>query len=136
MIKQIFSVKHYWEVVVFYDLDYHLFNIVATEMRNIGADKNDMAEIYNKMRYGKAKAVTYSNTLEHASIVVFNKHKSKKDYINSIVHEAEHVKQAMLQAYKVEDMGESPAYTIGYLIGKMYEVFGSIVCSCNNMETY
>ncbi len=38
---------------------------------------------------------------------------SRIDYINSIVHEAEHIKQAMLKAYRVEDKGEPPAYTIG-----------------------
>ena len=45
------------------------------------------------------------------------------DYIDSVVHEAEHVKQAMLKAYHVEDIGEPPAYTIGYLVGRMWEAF-------------
>jgi hypothetical protein len=29
----------------------------------------------------------------------------------------------MLRAYDVEDRGEAPAYTIGYLVKKMWEVF-------------
>ena len=48
-----------------------------------------------------------------------NEHKTIEDYINSIVHEAEHVKQAMLKAYKVDDSGEPPAYTIGFIVMKM-----------------
>lgn len=28
----------------------------------------------------------------------------------------------MLEAYHVEDEGEAPAYTIGYLVGKMWEL--------------
>ena len=67
----------------------------------------------------KAKAVTVSNIHKHISIVLFNKHDDTLDYVNSIVHEAEHIKQAMLKAYNVKDYGEPPAYTIGYLAMKM-----------------
>ena len=31
------------------------------------------------------------------------------------------------RAYDVEDIGEAPAYTIGYLVGKMYEVFRTFI---------
>ena len=55
---------------------------------------------------------------------------SKEDYLNSIIHEAEHIKQAMLKAYDVDDIGEPPAYTIGYLVMKMYEVFKIFICDC------
>jgi hypothetical protein len=54
----------------------------------------------------------------------------KSDYISSIVHEAEHVKQAILDTYDIEDKGEAPAYTIGYLVMQMYEVFRILVCPC------
>lgn len=67
----------------------------------------------------KAKAVTISSIDFKTSIVLFNNHKSYLDYINSIVHEAEHIKQAMLDAYNVEDFGEAPAYTIGYIASQM-----------------
>jgi hypothetical protein len=33
----------------------------------------------------------------------------------------------MLYAYEVEDAGEPPAYTIGYLVMRMYGVFKNIV---------
>lgn len=51
---------------------------------------------------------------------------AKADYINSLVHEAEHVKQTMLKEYDVEDEGENPAYTIGYLVKRMWEVYSRI----------
>ena len=75
-----------------------------------------------------AKAITCSSSKYHVSIVLFNSHISKADYINSIVHEAEHIKQAILNAYDVEDKGEDPAYTIGYVVMKMYEVFRMFIC--------
>ena len=64
----------------------------------------------------------------HTSIVILKKHSSVEDYINSIIHEAEHVKQAMLSTYMIEDKGEPPAYTIGYLVMRMWRVFRQFLC--------
>lgn len=123
MIRQEFNVEDYWKVVVFYDIDYSLFNVVEEDLRAIGISDRELRKLRRELEYGIAKAVTCSNIRRHISIVLFNKHSSRRDYINSIVHEAEHVKQAMLEAYQVADEGEPPAYTIGYLVGKMWKVF-------------
>lgn len=123
MIVQSFDVESYWKVVVCYNVDYSLFDVIYDELRHYGASDEQIDRIYRHMRYGSAKAVTYSNIGRHACVVLFNRHSSRGDYINSLVHEAEHIKQAMLEAYDVEDAGEPPAYTIGYLVMRMWEVF-------------
>ena len=128
MIQQIFSIKDYWEVMVFYNVNYNLFYIIADLLSEIGASNNLIEGIYSNMKSGKTKAATYSNSNKHVSIVLFNKHTTKEDYLNSIVHEAEHIKQAMLGTYEVEDEGEAPAYTIGYLVSQMWRVFKEMAC--------
>ena len=40
-----------------------------------------------------------------------------------IVREVFHLKEAMLEAYDVENKGEPPAYTIGYLVMRMWKGF-------------
>jgi len=65
--------------------------------------------------------------------VIFGRHGDVYNYINSIVHEAEHVKQAMLKAYDVEDRGEPPAYTIGYLVMRMMK---GVEMGCYDITTY
>ena len=47
--------------------------------------------------------------------MLFNKHKSNIDFINSIIHESEHIKQSILAVYNIDDIGEPPAYTVGYI---------------------
>ena len=123
MIKQIFYAEHYWEVIVYWNVDYDLFSDIAYELLLIGLKEAAIEEMKKIMEDGRAKAVTCSSIDDHVSIVLFNHHSSKADYVNSIVHEAEHIKQAMLKAYDVEDKGEPPAYTVGYLASRMYEVF-------------
>jgi CRISPR/Cas system type I-B associated protein Csh2 (Cas7 group RAMP superfamily) len=127
MIKQTFGVDGYWKVVIFWNLDYHFFDDVELELRMIGFPNVAIEEVKETMLSGEAKAVTCSITHQHTSIVLFNNHTSKADYISSIVHEAEHIKQAILRAYDIEDKGEAPAYTIGYIVKKMYEVFKIII---------
>ena len=130
MIKQVFDVDKYWKVIVFYSLDYNFFDNVALELIRINYSEAAIEEVYDNLRFKGAKAVTCSSPHQHTSIILFNYHKSKLDYINSIVHEAEHVKQAMLFAYEVEDKGEPPAYTIGYIVERMWEVVGKKLLDC------
>ena len=121
MIKQIINIDNYWEVIVYYDIDYNFFNDIVKELNYLNAPVEEIDKIYYTMKY-KAKAFTYSNLKYRVSIVGFNKHFDKYDYINSIIHEAEHVKQHILRSYKVLDEGEPPAYTVGYVATKMLQL--------------
>ncbi len=123
MIKQVFNIEHYWKVIVYYDIDYNLFDDIYDELYNADISTKQIYRVYRNMLSNKAKAVTVSNINKNISIVLFNKHKNNKDYINSIVHEAEHIKQHILHKYHVKDSGEEPAYTIGYIAMNMFDVF-------------
>lgn len=127
MIRYQFDVENYWKVIVFFNMDYNFFSIVSEELINAGFNIQTIKAMYESMYSHKAKAVTCSNPDRHISIVIFNEHKRVDDYINSIVHEAEHIKQAMLRAYNIKDAGENPAYTIGYLVMMMYRGFREFV---------
>lgn len=130
MVEQKFNIETYWKVIVFYDVNYDLFYLIESKLLDVGITEDALDELYWMMFTGRAKAVTFSNISSHTSIILFNTHKSKRDYLDSIVHEAEHVKQAMLYAYEVEDSGEPPAYTIGHLIYNMYPAFYPLLCNC------
>ena len=128
MIRQQFYVENYWKVIVYYLSDYNFSDIIINDFHDIFALDEDIKEIFSYLSSGKAKAVTYSNYELHVSIVVLGVHRYKEDFVNSIVHEAEHVKQAMLKVYKIEDKDEPPAYTVGYLVMMMYRVFKTLLC--------
>ena len=127
MIRQVIKVEDKWKVIVYYNINYNLFNYVLDDVSLIIDDKYLIKRVYNTMKSRRAKGVTISNPNYPISVVLFNTHKNKSDYINTIVHEAEHVKQAMLKYYDVDDEGEAPAYTIGFLVMKMLQVAKKIV---------
>lgn len=119
MIRQSLNVNDKWKVVIYYNVDYNLFNIIREELRGINIKEQTINRVYYTMSSNEAKAVTISNLRRRVSVILFNKHSDKYDYINSIVHESEHVKQAMFKFYNIKHSGENPAYTMGYLVSKM-----------------
>lgn len=124
MIRQVFCVEHYWKVIIYYNVDGDFLFPIFKELEGIGYSPNEIRKVIRQLIRGKVKGVTCSNGVMHISIVLFAMHDDIYDYINSLVHEAEHIKQAMLRAYYIRDEGEPPAYTVGYLVQRMWEVFG------------
>lgn len=123
MIKYVFNIEDYWKVIVYYNIDYNLFNNIYKDLKSIDINDKYINRIYNRMSKYKTKAITISNVNKYISVVLFNTHKTYYDYINSIIHEAEHIKQNMLYKYNVDDIGEPPAYTVGYVAMKMIMIF-------------
>jgi hypothetical protein len=119
MIRNTININGYWKVIVYYNVNYNFFNVIYKDLKDINCSKSTIDKIYHNMFYNNAKGVTISNTYLYTSIVLLNKHKDYYDYINSIVHEAEHIKQSILKTYNIKDEGEPPAYTIGYIAKKM-----------------
>ena len=130
MIKQVFDIDGYWKVVVYYNVDYNLYDYIAEDLRSITTPVEKMYDIKRSM-LTIAKAVTITSFRHRTSIVLFNKHKTIKDYIESIVHESYHITQALLEYYNISNKGEPPAYTIGYIIRRMYDYFCTIIGTCN-----
>lgn len=120
MIKQVINIDNKWKVIVYHDINYDFFDEI---LQDVTSPVEEVDKLYHNLITNKVKAFTVSNFNTRTSIVGFNKHTSKLDYINSIVHEAEHVKQHILSYYDVKDAGEPPAYTIGYIVMRMMEVF-------------
>lgn len=121
MIKKIFNIDNKWKVIVYYNIDYNLFNYIADDIYYLEKDNKLINRVYKMMKSGKAKAVTISSPLKKCSAVAFNPTNSKYDLINSIAHEAVHVMEAMLNYYDVDITGEPPAYTLGHLVQIMMQ---------------
>lgn len=121
MIKRIININNYWKVIVYYNIDYNFFDYVENDLLYYGTPVESIKRIYHNMRT-TAKAFTCSNSYYRISIVGFNIHSDKYDYINSIIHEAEHIKQAILKYYNIKDEGENAAYTVAYIAMKMLQI--------------
>ena len=100
MIRQDIHIEDYWDIIVVYDV-------------YLGEDNSGF---------------TYTNFKEKLSIVAIGKANSKKQFLNTIVHEAKHVQSHICMYYDVPEDGEDAAYLIGYIVMKMFECFKQIIC--------
>jgi len=99
MIKQTIDIAGYWKVIVAYD--------VYLGETNAGFTHTD----FNKK----------------LSIVCIGNADSKKQFLNTIVHEAKHVQSHICRYYNVPEDGEDAAYLIGYLAMQMYNCFRHLI---------
>ena len=98
-IRQDIDIDGYWRIIVCYD--------VNLEQEDSG--------------------FTYTNFNNKLSIVGIGKTTSKKEFINTIVHEAKHVQSHICHYYNVKEDGEDAAYLIGYIVMKMYNKFKYLI---------
>ena len=99
MIKQKFSIDGYWDVIVYYSV--YLGEDVA------GFTKTDFSK--------------------KTSVIAIGVASTTKSYINTIAHEAKHLQSHICRYYKVPEDGEQASYLIGYIVGKMFEVFKNLI---------
>lgn len=102
MIRQDIHIEDYWDIIVVYD--------VYLEEKNSG--------------------FTHTDFKKKLSIVAIGKADSKKQFLNTIVHEAKHVQSHICMYYDIPEDGEDAAYLIGYIVMKMYSSFRDLLCQC------
>lgn len=95
MIRQDISIDGYWDLIVCYN--------VYLGQNNAG--------------------FTHTNFRKKVSIVGIGIADSKKQMLNTIVHEAKHVQSHICKYYNVPEDGEQAAYLIGYIVMKMFKYF-------------
>ena len=66
---------------------------------------------------------THTDFSKKLSIVGIGMTTSRKQFINTISHEAKHIQSHICQYYQVSEDSEDAAYLLGYIMMKMYEVF-------------
>ena len=66
---------------------------------------------------------THTDFSKKLSVVGIGMTTSKKQFINTISHEAKHIQSHICQYYQVSEDSEDAAYLLGYIMMKMYEVF-------------
>lgn len=126
MISQYFSIKGYWNVVIYYNVSsnsiYHVENI----LQSIGCKQHDIDEICGALLRIDC-AVTYTKPYDRLSIICFSRNSSDEQLVNTIVHEAKHLQSHICDYYGVREDGEQAAYLIGYIVQKMYRVVEKLI---------
>ena len=99
MVRQDIDIDGYWKLIVAYD-------VYLGELNS---------------------GFTHTDFTKKQSVVVIGKADSRRQFVNTIVHEAKHVQSHICRYYNVPEDGEDAAYLIGYIVMRMYRAFSRMI---------
>lgn len=99
MIRQDIDVEGYWHIIVCYNVELGQLN----------------------------SGFTHTDYKKRLSIVGIGKADSRKQFLNTVVHEAKHVQSHICEYYNVDEKSEDAAYLIGFIVQRMYSVLRDFI---------
>lgn len=128
MIAQRFYLDKYkWSVVVLYNVGQNDVEFVQDNLSKICDDKQKIKDSTRYIERGDLNTgFIYSNLDIKISLIVIGKATSNKEFLNTIVHEANHLQSHIATVYNLDEKGEEVCYLIGEVVEQMYNVFRKI----------
>ena len=129
MISQHIQLKDYkWDVVILYNVGIEDLNEVINTLEEICYEPHFINQAYNNIKSGAPNTgFIYTNYSTRQSLIVIGKATSSKEFIDTIVHEANHLQSHIATYYNLDEKGEEVSYLIGYVVKQMYRVFKKLI---------
>ena len=120
MTTQHLSIEGYWTVTVVYDVWPSDLQEVARLMRRVGASQKMIDEATDNLS-GWNAGYTLTSFGWQESIVFIGRATSLREFLNTVVHEVDHVQDHVAEYYGVRLGSEQAAYLQGYIGGRLLE---------------
>ena len=116
--------------MVLYEVGSDSAGIVIDMLESICDDDKILDSAYESLSNGKPiTGFTYSDYDKRRSFMVIGKTTSSHETINTIVHEANHLKSHIATEFGIDEKGEEVCYLIGNIVRNMYNVFRKFICA-------
>ena len=120
MTAQHLSIEGYWNVTVLYDVWPGDLPEVAQLFRRAGANTSMIDEVTDNLS-GWNAGYTLTAFGWEESIVCIGRATSLREFLNTVIHEVDHVQAHVSEYYGVELGTEQAAYLQGYIGGRLLE---------------
>ena len=120
MTTQHLSIEGYWTVTVVYDVWPSDLQEVARLMRRVGASQKMIDEATDNLS-GWNAGYTLTSFGWQESIVFIGRAISLREFLNTVIHEVDHVQDHVAEYYDVRLGSEQAAYLQGYIGGRLLE---------------
>ena len=131
MIRQEIDVDGWWRVTVLWLPWPEDLPEVTRAYEEVGCPWRELWYTRRLIRTGQMnKGYTYSNYQQRRSVTVIGRATDWAQLQDTVAHELRHVTDDVLRWYDVENTGEPPAYTQGYLARQMATVMKTMACPC------
>lgn len=114
MTKEYIDVDGFWGIIFCYDYDRRDYDEMHAIMDSFGLSEYKIIEAMDVLRHMNT-GMTISRSDLTMSVVFVSKATSYSQYVDTIAHELDHVQDAMLRHYGIQQGSEDAAWLQGYL---------------------
>lgn len=135
MIRQTINITEcQWKVLAYYAVDAYYTNEIATQLQNIGCNREYLERATYNMNSGQLNhGLCYSNMQTRQSILVIGLTSSAEQFLNSLTHELHHLTCHICEAMKIDINSEQAAYICGDIAMQTYKHTAKLLCKhCRN----
>ena len=113
--RQQFKIRKYdWNVIIYYTVDEKQKTEIVTELKELQPDRQTYERLErNLMNSGLDTGFIYSSFVKHFSIIVIHKASSIGEFVNTLVHEKNHLEMHMCEALDINPYSEEAAILSG-----------------------
>lgn len=127
MIRDYLDIDKHWGILAYYDVVQNDFSQLGPILREFGCPEWEIEKAYKTV--GRTnKAFIFNAPWARMSIMVIGRVTYPSQFLNSLLHELDHLQDAIIEYYNVEHGTEEAAYLQGYLGQIAYEGILPILC--------
>ena len=127
-LRQQFKIRKYdWDVVLYYTVDEAQKTEIVTELKELQPDKETFDKLErNLMNAELDTGFIYSSFYKQFSLIVIHKASSIGEFVNTFVHEKNHLEMHMCEALDINPYSEEAAILSGELA---MEILNEALCN-------
>lgn len=110
-----------WNILVYYNVGKKDFKEIKESLIQLDCSKEDIKEALHVLQR-KNTGCTFTNTEKMMSLICISKSDNSDQFINTAVHEADHVQSHICEYYEIGLDTEVAAYLIGTIVMRMYKI--------------
>lgn len=114
-LRQQFKIRKYdWDVVIYYTVDEEQKTKIVTELKELRPDKETFERLErNLMAAEPDTGFIYSSFYKQFSLIVIHKASSIGEFVNTFVHEKNHLEMHICEALDINPYSEKAAILSG-----------------------
>ncbi len=127
MIRDYIDIDRHWGILAYYDAIPSDFSQLAPILREFGCPEHEIEKAHQTIRQPN-KAFVFNAPWFRMSVIVVGRVTHPAQFLNSFMHEVDHLQKAILSYYDVPQGTEDAAYLQGFIGQVAYEAILPLLC--------
>ena len=127
MIRDYLDIDRHWGILAYYDVHPSDFSQLGPILREFGCPEHEIEHAFGTV-HKPDKAFVFSAPWARMSVMVVGRVTHPSQFLNSLLHEMDHLQHTILEYYGVPQGTEEGAYLQGYLGQIAYEGIIPLLC--------